>query len=121
MTFENGVKAALTMTAFTAGGGRRIHFHGTLGELILEEADNTLTLHKFWEMPEVINLADLTEKGYGHGGGDNGLVTELYAILTGESTAATALDASVESHLMGICAEESRLQNGKLMYVHKEN
>ncbi|MBQ4053255.1 MAG: Gfo/Idh/MocA family oxidoreductase [Clostridia bacterium] len=34
MTFENGVKAVLTMTAFTAVGGRRIHFHGTLGEMV---------------------------------------------------------------------------------------
>ena len=28
------------------------------------------------------------------------------------------LEASVESHLMGICAEESRLKGGKLIYIH---
>ncbi|MBQ4053254.1 MAG: hypothetical protein IJD33_02840 [Clostridia bacterium] len=59
------------------------------------------------------------EKGYGHGGGDAGIINALYDILSGEQSAATALDASVESHLMGIRAEESRLQGGKLLKVHQ--
>lgn len=118
MVFENGVKAVLTMTAFTAGGGRRIHFHGTLGELILDEDAGSITLHQYGKEREVIPIADLMEKGYGHGGGDAGLVNKLYDILSGKATAATSLDASVESHLMGIRAEESRLQGGKTLNVH---
>ena len=34
MTFENGVKAELIMSAFTAVGGRRYQFQGTLGEIV---------------------------------------------------------------------------------------
>lgn len=119
MTFENGVKATLTMTAFTAIGGRRIHFHGTLGELVLEEAENKIYLHKFGQPREEISLAELLEKGYGHGGGNAGLVNKLYDVLSGDSSAATSLEASVESHLMGICAERSRLNGGALVYVHE--
>ncbi len=118
MVFENGVKAVLTMTAFTATGGRRIHFHGTLGELILDENGNTITLHQYGKDREIIPIADLIEGGYGHGGGDAGLVNTLYDILSGKSTAATSLEASVESHLIGIRAEESRLQGGKLLQIH---
>jgi hypothetical protein len=119
MTFENGVKANLTMTAFTAVGGRRYTFHGTLGDLVLDEAANTLTLHKYGKEPEVSTLSDLNEKGYGHGGGDGKLIGQLYAMLSNNSTATTSFEASVESHLMGIYAEESRLKGGELIYLHK--
>lgn len=119
MTFENGVKATLTMTAFTATGGRRYTFFGTLGTIVLEEVDNTLTLHKYYQQPVVYDISTLNEKGYGHGGGDGMLIDKLYDILSGDTSAATSFEASVESHLMGIYAEESRLQGGKLLYIHK--
>ncbi len=118
MTFENGVKAVLTLTAFTAVGGRRIHFHGTLGELVLDEDAGSITLHQYGKDRKITPIADLTEGGYGHGGGDGGLINALYDIMSGNATAATSLDSSVESHLMGIRAEESRLQGGKTLNVH---
>ena len=118
MTFENGVKAELVMTAFTAVGGRRYHLQGTLGEIILEEDAGTFTIHQYGKDREITPIADLMEKGYGHGGGDNGIINALYDILCGNTAAATALDASVESHLMGIRAEQSRLQGGTLLKVH---
>lgn len=121
MTFENGVKATLTMTAFTATSGRRINFHGTLGELILDESENILRLHKYGQPPQTLAVSELVsdDKGYGHGGGDGKLIDQLYDILARNATGATSFEASVESHLMGICAEESRLQGGKLVYVHE--
>ena len=120
MTFTNGVKASLLMTAFTRDGGRRIHFHCTLGEMILEEQTNTLTVSRFG-LPDIetIDLSGLDDKGYGHGGGDARLVDALYDMLTGNASQETSFTASVESHLMGICAEESRLKNGELIYIHK--
>ena len=119
MTFENGVKATLTMTGFTSAGGRRYHFHGTIGEIILEEGSNTLTVQRFGEDAEILDFSTLEESGYGHGGGDVFLIRTLYEVLAGTATAETAFEASVESHLMGICAEESRLKNGELIYIHK--
>ena len=119
MTFENGVKATLTMTAFTAEGGRRLYFHGTHGEVVLEEEENILRVHIFGQEKKDYPLSGLNEKGYGHGGGDAGLINQLYDMLSGNTSQATSLEASVESHLMGIYAEESRLQGGELMYIHK--
>ncbi|MFQ9424857.1 MAG: Gfo/Idh/MocA family protein [Christensenellaceae bacterium] len=120
MTFENGVKATLTMTAFTAGGGRIMRFFGTLGEVVLDEARDVIEVKPFGKPAEEIKIGTLTESGYGHGGGDSGLVRELYEILCGNASPATALEASVESHLMGICAEKSRLEGGRLVSVHDE-
>lgn len=120
MTFANGVKATLTMTAFTANGGRIITFHGTEGQLILNEEENLIHLKRFGQPEEIINLAQLSDNGYGHGGGDYFLIQQLYKTLSGEGTPATALTASVESHLIGIAAEESRLLGGALIPVHTE-
>ena len=119
MVFENGVKATLTMTGFTAPGGRRYHFHGTLGELVLDELTNEITLWQYGEGPQVTKIDTLEDSGYAHGGGDVFLVKKLYEVLCGNAKADTSLEASVESHLMGIRAEESRLAEGKLVYVHK--
>ena len=118
MQFENGVKAELTMTAFTAGGGRRYHFFGTYGDIVLEMANETITVNRFGKEPEVIDVSLLTENEYGHGGGDRFLIDTLYDVLEGKEVAATSLADSIESHLMGISAEESRKNNGKLVYVH---
>ncbi len=120
MTFENGVKAELTMTAFTETGGRRITFFGTHGELVLDEQENELRLKKFHSDTIIFKMEELIEKGYNHGGGDKFLIERLYDVLCGTVIAGTSLAESIESHLMGICAEKSRLNGGDLVLVHKE-
>ena len=115
MTFENGVKATLTMTAFTWGGGRIMKFFGTAGELVLDESLDTIEFKPYGKGKETISLAKLSEGGYGHGGGDWGLVCKLYEVLCGKIAPETSLDASVESHLIGIAAEESRRKGGELI------
>ena len=119
MSFENGVKASLSMTGFTASGGRRIVFHGTEGEMILDEFPNTLEVLHYVNGPQKYDINQLAEAGYGHGGGDIFIIRKLYDILCGDESIETSLEASIESHLMGICAEESRLKGGELIYVHK--
>lgn len=116
MDFENGVIASLKMV-FAARGGRRIAFYGDYGEMIFDERPNTIEVRKFGEEPEIISVDKLNEGGYGHGGGDFGLVSSLYDILSGKPNR-TSLAESLESHLMGIAAEESRKQGGKLVSVH---
>ena len=119
MTFANGVKATLTMTGLTATGGRRYVFHGTEGEIRLDEEKDELFIRRFGEEPQIIDISVLAESGYGHGGGDQGLINDLYGMITGTSTPKTSLQISIESHLMGVCAEESRLKGGELVYLRK--
>lgn len=116
--FDNGVTANLTMMGFTKCGGRIYKFFGTTGELVLDEEKEHILLTPFGGETTVINLGDLTEAGMSHGGGDGMLVAELYDMITGVRPATTSLAESLESHLMGIAAEESRLGGGEKINVH---
>ena len=118
MTFENGVKASLTMTAFTDEGGRRMHFFGTNGEIIFDEAEDTIVLKRFGGEQTTLEIKAISDNGYGHGGGDFCLINTLYDMLRGVAESCTSLEASIESHLMGIYAEESRLNGGKTIKIH---
>lgn len=120
MTFKNGVKATLTMTAFTESTGRIMTFYGTLGEIILCEGENYIKYKPFGGETEEFNIRELGGHGDGHGGGDNGIIREMYDVLCGNTSNRTSLKNSIESHLMGICAEESRLEGGKLIFVHEK-
>ena len=118
MTFENGVKANLRMTAFTAGGGRIMRFFCTQGEIELRDAENKVYVRRFNKPEEIIDVnALLNEGGHTHGGGDSGLIRDFYEVLCGDIEAPTRLEGSIESHLMAIRAEQSRKQGGKLLKV----
>ncbi|MBQ8879513.1 MAG: Gfo/Idh/MocA family oxidoreductase [Clostridia bacterium] len=116
MTFKNGVKASLLMTAFNDKMGRCYRFYGTHGMIIL--ANECVTLREFGKDDVEFSSKELLESGHAHGGGDFGLISSLYAMLTGAAPESTSLEASVESHLMGIAAEESRLHGGALIKIH---
>lgn len=118
MNFENGVDATLKMQ-FCAEPGRRVNIFGTHGEIVLDELYDTLEIKPFGKAKQVIKISDITSKdaGFVHGGGDAGLINDLYAIVSGEKTDYTSLEESVESHLIGIKAEESRLSGGILKHI----
>ena len=118
MEFMNGVKATLTMTAFTGSIGRIMKFYGTLGEIDLDEEKGVIEVKRFSKDKEVIKISDLTTNdNMAHGGGDVMIVRSLYDAIINRKTK-TSLEASIESHLMSIRSEESRLNNGKVINVH---
>jgi hypothetical protein len=104
------------MTGFSAG--RRYHLYGTHGELILDPKNLTLNVFGKPDKSKVIPLSEVNEKGHAHGGGDLMLINSLYDVLTGKAPEKTALINSIESHLIGILAEKSRLKGGKVYKVH---
>jgi predicted dehydrogenase len=116
--FENGVTASLTMMGFTHQGGRIYRFFGTLGEIVLNEEVGTIEIKTFGGTTELINVGDLVEAGMAHGGGDAQLIEKLYNMIIGAADTQTSLESSLESHLMGIAAEKSRLENGRMVEVH---
>lgn len=118
MQFKNGVHATLTM-AYSGEPGRRIAFYGSHGEIVLDERLDTIEFMPYGGEKETIKIGTITENGNAHGGGDGVLIKELYEILSGKIVCKTPLKESVESHLMGIAAEESRLNGGILVKVHK--
>ena len=123
MKFNNGVKANLTMTGFTALPGRKMVFHGTLGEIEMDEDNDYIRVSRyghgsrFLSIKEILKVA--TNDTFGHGGGDLMMVGDLYDALSGKGTAGTTLDRSIESHLMALAAEKSR-KSGVACKVHKD-
>ena len=119
--FANGVTANLNMMAFTQGGGRIMRFFGTEGEILYDEAADHITLKKFTNGTTVYKISQLTDDLSGHGGGDHRMIDAMYEVLTGNASGAdTSLERSIESHLMAIAAEKSRLNDGERIKIHKD-
>ena len=118
MNFKNGVKASLKMV-YGAVMGRKYIFYCDRGELTFDERTNTIEVMPFGKEKEIIDVAALVGGGQkGHGGGDAELVKALYSALTNEVESTTSLKESIECHLMGISAEESR-HSGETVKVHR--
>lgn len=124
MSFENGVSASLTMTAFDTG--RQLQLFGTKaalrgGDTVKAEhgCDLVIRNHRTGEI-EKITLDPLEAgAGYeGHGGGDYGLMNELDKIIAGKADQSTLIENAIEGHLIGFKAEESRLNGGAVTAVH---
>lgn len=122
--FENGVKVNMLMTGFTADPSRKATFYGTMGEIRFNDIEDYIDVVKFGKAPVRYKISDLVENahaGYGHGGGDAVMVDSLYEMIVNPNAKIqTSLEASVESHLMALCAEESR-KSGKVVKIHQEN
>ena len=112
--FANGVCATFTMTAFTDTSRRTIKLTGTLGELEGDLEANTIRLRRFGQPEEIIDLSGSANNLAGHGGGDGGLMDHMYELISsGGTQGLTSVDASVESHVMALAAEASRVAGGK--------
>ena len=118
MEFENGVTATLKMEAFVRDAGRDIRFFGTNGELVLNEAQNSICLKTFFGEEKNWSLTDLAKDLEGHGGGDHRMIDQLYEVLCGRGKDIdTSIANSAESHYMALAAEDSRLAGGACVAV----
>lgn len=111
MEFEGGATATLTMNAFNKGG-RYIRIYGTKGELFAFMKDKEIKVFSFegnksWTVPVLETEESING---GHGGGDEGIIKELYAYMTGDYTGfrAADIDTSVRNHMIGFAAEQAR-------------
>lgn len=118
MEFENGVKASLKMLIANKEG-RRAVFYGSLGEIVFDEQTKTIDVYPYGQEPYQIDVKTLVLEDQSHGGGDLLLVDGLYDYLSGVSESRTSLAESIEAHLIGIAAEESRMRGGELISVHR--
>ena len=101
-----------------AKGGRRTQIMGTRGEIVGDMSTFTVTdfrsgKQRIWDarVEEVKSYV-----GHGHGGGDLCLVRDFINAVgnNDHSYLSSAIDVSVESHIMGFKAEESRLHDRKV-------
>ncbi|MBQ8497197.1 MAG: Gfo/Idh/MocA family oxidoreductase [Clostridia bacterium] len=111
MEFADGITAHLTVNAFNAGG-RHIRIYGTKGELFAFASGKSIHVFTFEDRKEQnIPVTETNESiTGGHGGGDFGIITDLYDYLTGTYTGDSVADIriSVANHLISFAAEEAR-------------
>ena len=116
MQFGKDKIATLTMSAFNKGG-RTTNIMGTKGELILDMENQSMKFYDFatGETVDVYKpetVIDHTIAG-GHGGGDMGIMQDLYEYIANDNPSDSISDILVScmSHLICFAAEEARKNN----------
>lgn len=119
MQMEGGASLSLTMSAFTSIGGRTIKVMGTLGDLWGDMHENRIRIGIFGKEPQIIDLGREEKDFAGHGGGDRLLMEQFVDLMQGKEPdgTITTLETSVESHLVALAAEKSRLENGESIEI----
>ena len=111
MEYEGGVTASFTMTAFTADFTRQIKIMGTRGQIMADMTKEEIRLHRFGEEERSVSPKETAADGFGHGGGDFGIVENFLRLVNGRGDNLTSAAASLQSHLMCFAAEKSRLEH----------
>ena len=115
MEFEDGLTVNFTMTAF-ANFGRQIRLMGTKGELWANVQDKEASYFNYMtgettKLP--LNLSNVDDSiAGGHGGGDYGIVYDLYDYINGniDTKELSEIEISCKNHMLVFAAEQSRLE-----------
>ena len=109
MEFASGATASFTMNAFTNDQGRFIKIMGTKG--VIEGSADDNIIHYVNYLDQVRHTVRVKPAG-GHGGGDEGIMRDFVRLIRDDDAdgGRTAADKSVESHLMALAAERSRVE-----------
>ncbi len=114
MQFRSGANATISMNAFNKGG-RYIRIFGTKGELFAYMDADKIEIYTFEDKKHTEVPSISTDESIlgGHGGGDAGLIYELYDYLGGnyKGYCAADINISVKNHLIGFAAEKSRRED----------
>ena len=110
LLYENGVSVSMAMCAFTERCERVINVMGSRGQILGNMEQSTLEVREFASGNRTV-LQIKTPAG-GHSGSDTAMMREFLRVLRSGGESRTNVDASVESHLMALAAEQSRLSGG---------
>lgn len=117
LEFEHGATASFTMTAFSNENHRSLRIHGTKGEIDADMDNYIITVKPYGKNKIEIDLRDYTEDFSHHGGGDNRLFMDFIRALRDDKPFITDIKDSVESHLLALDAEFSRVNHGKTIFL----
>ena len=120
MLLEDEITVTFQMLGFTNRQTRYLRVFGTEGELWGDFAERKIYVQRFNKDRQEFDLNEENGDFSGHGGGDSGLIYDVIRLYRGDdfdTTSVTFLENSVESHYMAFAAEQSRLENGKVMVL----
>jgi hypothetical protein len=110
--FADNVTANFSMEAFTSYAGRRTRIMGAMGDMVGDMTELVITDFRTGKLTKLVPKAEDVEgyKNSGHGGGDWLLARDFVQAVAQQNAAllTSTIDESIESHLMGFKAEESR-------------
>ena len=113
--FEDQITANFSMEAHTSYGGRRTRVMGSMGDMAGDMDELTVTDFRTEKSTTLVPKAEDVEnyKNSGHGGGDWFLMRDFVMAVASQDPKylTSTIDQSIESHLMGFAAEESRKSN----------
>jgi predicted dehydrogenase len=118
--FDGQVTANFSMEAFTSYSGRRTRVMGSMGDIVGDM--NEMTVSNFItgkSVTMVPNAEDVENyKNSGHGGGDWFLMHDFVKAVVNRDPGmlTSSIDQSIESHLMGFAAEVSR-KEGRVVAI----
>ncbi len=113
--FENGVHASFNLSGFTNRMCRTVKIMCEDGEIRGDDDLNEIEIIRFtsnWQTePEIKKITPDIREGF-HGGGDAGLMESFLDMISGQDTEnLSAIDRSIESHVMALGAERSRVEH----------
>jgi hypothetical protein len=112
--FDGNITAGFSMEAFTSYGGRRTRIMGSMGDMVGDMEELIITDFRTDQSTKLIPKAEDVEnyKNSGHGGGDWFLMRDFVTAVANQDPKylTSTIDQSIESHLMGFAAEESRIK-----------
>lgn len=118
--FGDNITANFSMEAFTSYAGRRTRVMGAMGDMVGDMTELVVTDFSTGKQTKLVPKAEDVEgyKNSGHGGGDWLLMHDFVQAVAQQNPAllSSTIDASIESHIMGFMAEESR-KTGKVMDI----
>lgn len=113
MLFEDNTTATFTMSS-TNKGGRWTHIMGTKKEAYIGDAQTPIRLFDLStkEMTEIEMNGGGDGAEFGHGGGDYGIVRDMYDYFIGKEATNQISDIgiSAENHLLVFAAEQARAE-----------
>ncbi len=111
----DGSSMSFTMCGTTQFNSRQAKFMGTLGEIDIDMHKGEIIVYPFGKEMQLHTISKDDQTG--HGGGDGGIVEEFVSLMKGAtpSDSLTSLDVSLESHFVALAAEQSRIENGKVI------
>ncbi|MFT2010539.1 Gfo/Idh/MocA family protein [Pontibacter sp. 13R65] len=110
--FADNITASFSMEAFTSYHGRRTRIMGAMGDMVGDMEELVVNDFRTGKELKLKPKAEDVEgyKNSGHGGGDWFLVHDFVQAVSQQdpSLLTSTIDESIESHIMGFMAEESR-------------
>ncbi len=113
--FENGVHASFNLSGFTNRMCRTIKVMCEHGEIRGDDGNNEIEIIRFapnWMTAPYIKKYNPDIREGFHGGGDAGLMEQFLDMLENDNVEnLSAIDRSIESHIMALGAEKSRVEH----------